>query len=117
MNEGSPFDHRPDPALGEALRDALSAPDHAGFVRRVMARLPAHVRRESGWDILGGWARRGVAVAATLLLVAGAWFAQMNPESPPPEAVLAFEVVDAGALLATHEPPALDVDLVLLGEQ
>src|ERR1041384_4396315 len=62
MKEQSmPFDHRPDPVLGPALRDALSTQDHSTFVARVTAALAApHVVH---WDVLAGWARHGIAVA------------------------------------------------------
>src|SRR5256885_15618245 len=39
--EPLPFDHRPDPALGAALRQALEPPEgsHAAFVARLLARV------------------------------------------------------------------------------
>ena len=68
-NELTPFDHRPDPALGAALRAALEPGDQAAFVTRVMAGLDA--ARAPSWEILAAWARRGLAAAAVAALVAG----------------------------------------------
>lgn len=115
MNE---FDHRPDRQLGDLLREALATPDDAGFVSRVMAAAPWAAPRESGWDVLGRWARPGVAAAALLLLLAGGWFRQAGgPRESGEELALAVPAVDAGGLLEGNEVPQLDVDLVLMGEQ
>jgi len=69
MTHHSPFDHAPDPVLGDALRDVLAVRDDPGFVRRVLDRMRAP---EPWWEILGDWARPGVA-AALLLTAAGAF--------------------------------------------
>jgi hypothetical protein len=69
MMDHSPFDHTPDPILGEALRETLAVGDDSGFVWHVLARLRA---AEPWWVILGDWARPGVA-AALLLTAAGAF--------------------------------------------
>jgi hypothetical protein len=58
----TPFDHRPDPIVGEALRRALTPDDDAAFTARVLeaaARAPVY----SPVEILAGWARTGIAVA------------------------------------------------------
>src|SRR5258706_16398178 len=73
MNE---FDHRPDAIVGEALREILSAPDDAAFARRVMDRVPQVIAGESWWEVLGGWARPGVAAAVAVLAGAADWMAR-----------------------------------------
>ena len=61
MKEPLPFDHRPDPLVGEALRQALDPGDATPFVARVLARA-AEVRIAS-WDaVLARWARAGYLV-------------------------------------------------------
>lgn len=70
MKELQPFDHRPHPVLGDALRRALDAGDAAGFVARVLAR--AEGVRPASWDaVLARWARAGVAAAVLVALAAG----------------------------------------------
>lgn len=66
------FDHRPDPTIGQLLRDHLSGEDDAGFVARM--RLAARStewrgRPASGeWDLLARWFRPGIAAAAAVLV-------------------------------------------------
>jgi hypothetical protein len=67
------FDHRPDPTIGQLLREHLSAGDDAAFVARV--RHAAHRARPGGrpageWDLLAGWFRPGIAAAAAVLVAA-----------------------------------------------
>jgi hypothetical protein len=68
-----PFDHRPDPVLGEALRHALEPGDSAAFVARVLARADAlRAATPGSWDaVLARWARVGVAAAMVIALAAG----------------------------------------------
>lgn len=70
----SPFDHRQDRELGDALRAVLSGKDEAEFVETVMARAAEFQDRESGitdwWEILSGWARPGLAAAAAGVVAA-----------------------------------------------
>lgn len=66
----SPFDHRPWRDLGRVLREALEAGDNRVFVARVMAEIRAlDVRpfRSDWWEVLGAWARPGLAAAAALV--------------------------------------------------
>ena len=92
--EGTPFDHRPDPILGAALRRALSADGHAAFVARAVAR--AEEWRANSWDsVLARWARVGVVAAAIITVITagylfrpGAALASQGPLSIA-EAVLA----------------------------
>ena len=67
--EPTPFDHRPDPVLGSALRRALSPGDQAAFVARVMAALED--ARTAHWDVLASWARAGIAAAALAVILGG----------------------------------------------
>src|SRR5260370_19985282 len=63
MKESLSFDHRPDAALGDALRRALDPGDPAPFVARVLAR--ADQVRAVSWDtVLARWSRLGIAAAA-----------------------------------------------------
>jgi hypothetical protein len=67
------FDHRPDPALGAALRQALEPEEgsHAAFVARLLARVD-DARGAGSWDrVLARWARVGVAAAVLFSLAAG----------------------------------------------
>lgn len=65
MTDHSPFDHVPDPVMGEALREVLGVEDDREFVHRVLHRVGDP---EAWWEVLGLWARP--AVAAALLAVA-----------------------------------------------
>ena len=71
MKEPLPFDHRPDPVLGDLLRRALEPDDDgAAFVARVLAR--AENLRALTWHaVLARWARAGVAAAVLVALAAG----------------------------------------------
>lgn len=120
MSEFTPFDHRPDPVLGDALREALTTGDDAAFARRVLAQWPG-TPSESWWDVLGEWAGPGLAAAVLLLLATGMWLAGHRSPSetafaPVEEvAAAAAETLGAGALLASRTLPELNVDLVLAG--
>ncbi len=71
MNERSPFDHRPDPALGRLVREALTATADEAFVARVVAAAPLGAAETGAWwQVLTGWARP--AMVAALLAVAAA---------------------------------------------
>ena len=66
----SPFDHRPWRDLGRVLREVLEAGDNRVFVARVMAEIRAlDIRpfRSDWWEVLGAWARPGLAAAAALV--------------------------------------------------
>ena len=66
----TPFDHRPDPQVGDALRAALTAEDDAAFVARVMTAAARPLAR-SPVDVLAGWARPGIVAATLAALIAG----------------------------------------------
>lgn len=96
-----PFDHRPDPVLGTALRQALSADDHSAFVARVMAaQAVPHVIH---WDVLTAWARRGAAAACVAALAALLLVGAMQPA--PVDLVASIAGPSARELMASFAPP------------
>ena len=81
MKDPLPFDHRPDLALGRALREALDPGDAQVFTARVVA-LAGQVRVAS-WDaVLARWARAGVAAALVVALAAGYFVGHATAASP-----------------------------------
>lgn len=107
-----------DRRLGDALRAVLTRPDEETFVRRVLARI-----EESGtwWDVLGQWARPGLAAALLLAVAGGFWLGSrvLPPaaavfEDAPPAAGTAGRVA---SLLNAPEPPAVDVILAVVNGQ
>jgi len=114
------FDYRPDEFLGKALREALSSPDDVAFTRRVMAAIPEATGSESWWEVLGDWARPGVAAALVALAAAGAWLADRGapgPQVPQTDELVAVasESLSARSLLASQTLPEFNVELVLGG--
>ena len=104
---GNPFDHERDARLGELLRDHLEPADHAGFVHAVMLRVRSV---DSSWEVLGRWARPGIAAAAAFLLGVTMWFA-LNQPADDPTLADAMRPADAPAsFLSASEP---DNELVL----
>ena len=108
MKDSLPFDHRPDPVLGRALRQALDPGDAAAFVARVLAR--AERIHAGSWDaVLARWARAGVAAAVVIAVAAGYLVgrgsataaprllsvpdALLAPATPAPEAEVVFASV------------------------
>jgi hypothetical protein len=112
MNE---FDHRPDPLVGEALREVFTAPDDAAFVRRVMGQVPQTIVYESWWEVLGEWARPGLA-AAIAVFVAGTMWLSQHPavDTDPDDTVAVAESLSAGTLIASS--PEFEVEMIL-GEE
>lgn len=106
----TPFNHRPDPMLGAALREALQPHDPgeggAAFRARVMAaaeRLPVPVV-----DVLARWARLGIAAAVAAALVTGMLVGRAGRQTEPSVAV-----TDPGAVVAGVQVP--DASLLLAG--
>lgn len=62
--EHSPFHPGQDPELGELLRETYQAPEPEQFLDRLRATMSALPDRGSQWDVLAGWARPSVVVAA-----------------------------------------------------
>lgn len=109
MNEGStPFDHRPDPILGDALRAALTPSGQSEFVARVMA--AAERPADPLVDVLARWSRLGIAAALTAALAATIVASRgdrVATESAvggaDPEAVVAgVQAPEAGVLFADY---------------
>lgn len=90
MDRYSPFDSSHDRELGDRLREALTPGGDAGFVARVLSRLP---ERRTFWDVLESWARPGVAAAILVAALLGWWLTPRlgAPASPSPAEVLASE--------------------------
>jgi hypothetical protein len=104
----TPFDHRPDPVLGAALRDALQPRDGEGaaFHARVLdaaARAPDPVV-----DVLARWSRLGIAAAIVAALAAGMTVGRTGRSAEP-----AVAVTDPGALIAGVQTP--DANILLAG--
>ncbi len=104
MKESLSFDHRPDAALGDALRRALDPGDPAPFVARVLAR--ADQVRAVSWDtVLARWSRLGVAAAALVALSAGYVVGRAGMSAPAAQPSMA-------ETLLVH-PAQADVGIVL----
>lgn len=101
-----------DPELQEAVREAFASPpydavDWNALHGRIMAAAaPAleRKRRPSGWDVLGGWSRRGVplvataAAAAMVLVFGGVFDALIGPATVAVHDVATVEDALASAL-------------------
>lgn len=120
MSKHNPFDQRPDPVLGQALREALSAPDDAAFAQRVMARAVAPAA--TWWDVLGTWARPGLAAALVAAAVVGFWIGhdQGTHRTATAEDPLSSAAQAAGAVPVLFDaagPPTMDVVLAVSGNR
>jgi hypothetical protein len=73
MSAYSPFDHRPDKALGRALRELLTPDDHRAFVTRIVVRAEREFRGASPWaspwEVLSAWTRPGLAAVVLVVIV------------------------------------------------
>ena len=99
---------------GAWLREALSVPEDPSFVARVMARIPA---RTAWWDVLGEWARPGLAAAAVLVMVGGFWLGRLVAAPETEEAAITVaRPFDPDTLLTTPDLPQVDVNLVMVYE-
>ncbi len=113
----SPFDHRPWRDLGRVLREVLEAGDNRVFVARVMAKIRAlDVRpfRSDWWEVLGAWARPGLAavaalVALTMALAISSRTAGAVEETTADDALQAS--IEASVLTVAANPP--DVGFIL----
>ncbi len=113
MTEPMPFDSRPDPELGAALRAALGPRDDAAFAARFRAALAA----DTPLEVLARWVWPGLAAAAaTLLLAVGLWSARPDA-TPAPTFDQAFASGGVEAMVAAADRPGPEVVLVAaLGE-
>ncbi len=107
-----PFDSRPDPELGAALRAALGPSGDAAFASRFRAALAA----DSPLEVLARWVWPGLAAAATLLLAAGLWSIRLG-SAPTASLDQAFGSGGVEAMVAAAERPGREVVLIAaLGE-
>ena len=108
MTTNSPFDHRPDPNIGDPLREVLTMDGEKKFVHAVLARAEAHFLGEvpngQWWSVLGDWVRPGLAVAAGLAAAAILWTG-LTPGSILPPASLANPIAESAEELTI--PPWL----------
>lgn len=88
MREPSLFDHEPDRAMGDMLRQALDGPDSEAFVARVRLAI-GRAGRETSWDVLGRWAPAGLVAAG--VAAAFVWML-LRPAADPR---------DSGSMLAS----------------
>lgn len=104
------FDHRPDPVLGAALRQALSAEGHSPFVSRVLTALAAP--RVLHWDVLAAWARPGIVAACAAALGAVLLVSDLQASV---DLVASVAAPSAQELVATVTP--LDPAFVLVSDE
>ena len=118
--KASPFDHHQDRELGDALRSVLSGRDEAAFVQSVVANAALqqdHVVDDGDWlEILGGWARHGLAAAAIGLAAAAILWFSGSPGTDSGTTFLADPLqasVDIPAAFLTAQAPDLNEVLAL----
>jgi len=123
VTQPSPFDHRQDRELGEALRSALSGKNEAAFVESVVARAASFqasaAERGDWWEVLGAWARPGIAAAAIGLAASLVFLWGGFRASADPAAVLGDPLQASGEIpdvfLATQAPDLNEVLALELG--
>lgn len=123
MKDSQPFDHRPDPELGAALRAALDPQgDQSAFVARVLAQYDTALDRASipTLDILASWFRPGI-VAAAAALVLGLLFGRtvLAPAAATESmdaAMAPAEGPGLAALVTAQDPPDASVVFASLVE-
>lgn len=123
MRDSQPFDHRPDPELGAALRAALDPrSDQSAFVARVMAQYDHALNRASipMLEILASWFRPGIAAAAAALVL-GFLFGRtvLTPTAAPTSidaAMAPAEGPGLAALVTAQDPPDASVVFASLVE-
>ena len=124
MSDMSPFDHRQDEELGRALRSALSSPDDAAFVRRVIAavdRVYGSAEPGQWWGVLTAWARPGLVAAMLGIAAAAFWLGLWVGTQGAPGSVAAVtdplqtesEHLAVPALLVEDRAPTVDVVLAV----
>jgi hypothetical protein len=115
MTDRNDFDAAADRALGEVLREHLTAPNEAAFTARIMERIRLEPR-VSSWDLLAQWMPRGLVAAASLALaVALGWYASRGADDGSRPVV---EVVASspGDILTAPEPLSDDQILTVVLE-
>ena len=122
MKVTQPFDHRPDPELGAALRAALEPKDdQKAFVARVMALYEGALDRSTvpTLDVLASWFRPGIAAAVAALII-GFLFGRtvLTPAPASIDAAMApLEGQGLAALVTAQDPPDASVVFASLVDQ
>ena len=122
MKDTQPFDHRPDPELGAALRAALEPKDDQNaFVARVMALYEGALDRSTvpTLDVLASWFRPGIAAAVAALII-GFLFGRtvLTPAPASIDAAMApLEGQGLAALVTAQDPPDASVVFASLVDQ
>jgi hypothetical protein len=104
----TPFDHRPDPVLGAALREALQPRGREGAAFRTRVLAAAARAPDPVVDVLARWSRFGIAAAIVAALAAGVIVGRTGRSTEP-----AVAVSDPGALIAGVQTP--DANILLAG--
>lgn len=114
--EAMPFDHRPDRALGSALRAALAGDGEPAFVARVLARVG---RPLAYWEVLASWSRAGITAAAATGLLASILVGRSiaAPAAPDPDLLASAATASARLLVAAPRPPDPGVVLAATSER
>jgi hypothetical protein len=107
-----PFDHRPDPELGAALRAALEREDdQPAFIARVMARYDETLERATlpTWEVLASWSGRGIAAALVAAVIGGFLLGRGVTTTSIDAAMAPAEGPGLTALMTAAEPPDASV--------
>ncbi len=107
MTDITPFDDRPDEALGARIRAALDRPGIEALVARVRGAL---VEADSPWDVLARWAPRGLVAAAAAAAVL--WFLMPAPAPAPVQGPIASAPVQMEVSPGQAEAVVLTVALL-----
>ena len=107
--EFTPFDHRPDPVLGAALRAALTPDGETAFVARVLAGLQD--RPQEYWEVLASWARTGITAVAAAGLLGGLLIGNWTAPASLDDVLAAGAGSSARVMVSSDRPP--DASVVL----
>jgi len=125
MTDERTFDHRPDPQLGSALRQALEPPGgtEAAFVARVVAGYDAALADQTvpTWQVLAAWAGPRIAAAVAAAALCGFLAGRaLQTRDAPASFDTAFEPTSGpglAALVTASDPPDASVVFASLVEQ
>lgn len=126
MKPFSPFDHRRDRELGDAIHALVDPRDHDRFVERVLTRARRQLQgvRDTfnSWEVLGSWSGPGLAAAIALTIIA-LWGLRGGPGAADTELITMddaiaqpAEALEETSLLLAPNPPDPDIVLVSLFE-
>jgi hypothetical protein len=111
----TPFHHRPNAALGAALRQALAPGDEAAFIARIKAAVDAP--RPGQWEVLASWARTGIVAASAALLAGLMIGGAFAPRAPVIDLVASAASPVARRMVVTVRPPHPSVLLLWTEEE